>query len=63
MGATSAFHEGGDHVAVRTGKIAGTLAAQDRMDRYNDQWKSAIGDEILRNVGMAEVVHDFGPTD
>lgn len=63
MGATSAFHEGGDHVAVRTGKIAGKLAAQDRLERYNDQWKAAIGDEILRNVAMAEVVHDFGPSD
>ncbi|SFS06194.1 electron-transferring-flavoprotein dehydrogenase [Halomicrobium zhouii] len=63
MGATSAFHEGGDHVAVRTGKIAGTLAAQDQIGRYNDEWKAAIGEEVLRNVAMAEVVHDFGPDD
>ena len=63
MGATSAFHEGGDHVAVRTGTIAGELAAADRLERYNDAWQAAIGDEVLRNVTMADLVHDFGPDD
>jgi len=61
MGTTSAFHEGGDHVAVRTGKIAGRLAAEDAMEAYNDAWKDAIGDEILRNVAMADVVEEYGP--
>ncbi len=36
MGTTSAFHEGGYHVAVRTGKIAGRLAATDSLEHYND---------------------------
>ncbi|ELZ86282.1 MULTISPECIES: NAD(P)/FAD-dependent oxidoreductase [Haloferax] len=61
MGATSAFHEGGDHVAVRTGAIAGELAAEGDLSDYNERWKEAIGDEILRNVAMAEIVHDYGP--
>jgi len=63
MGGTSAFHEGGDHVAVRTGKLAGELAAKGRLDRYNDAWKDALGDEFLRNVTMADIVADYGPTD
>jgi len=63
MGATSAFHEGGDHVAVRTGSIAGSLAAAGRLTDYNDAWQAAIGDEILRNVAMADLVHDYGPAD
>jgi electron-transferring-flavoprotein dehydrogenase len=63
MGATSAFHEGGDHVAIRTGKIAGRLAATDRLSRYNEEWQAAIGTEVLRNLAMAEVVADFGPAD
>ena len=61
MGTTSAFHEGGDHVAMRTGKLAGELAAARKLDQYNDAWKAAIGDEILRNVAFAEVVGDFTP--
>ncbi|GAD53886.1 hypothetical protein MBEHAL_2646 [Halarchaeum acidiphilum MH1-52-1] len=61
MGTTSAFHEGGDHVALRTGKLAGELAALDSLDAYNDAWKDAIGDEILRNVAMADVVADYEP--
>ncbi|WP_226021427.1 NAD(P)/FAD-dependent oxidoreductase [Halomicrobium salinisoli] len=63
MGTTSAFHEGGDHVAVRTGKIAGRLAAEDALGEYNPRWKAAIGDELLRNVAMADVVEDFDPGD
>ncbi|SEL93829.1 NAD(P)/FAD-dependent oxidoreductase [Haloferax larsenii] len=63
MGSTSAFHEGGDHVAVRTGAIAGELAAEGDLSEYNTRWKDAIGDEVLRNVAMADIVHDYGPSD
>jgi electron-transferring-flavoprotein dehydrogenase len=63
MGATSAFHEGGDHVAVRTGSIAGRLAGAGDLSAYNRAWKDAIDDEVLRNVAMADVVHDYGPDD
>ena len=61
MGTTSAFHEGGDHLAVRTGAIAGRLAAQDRLGHYNHEWRDAIGSEVLRNVSLAELVRDWGP--
>ncbi|PSP55406.1 NAD(P)/FAD-dependent oxidoreductase [Halobacteriales archaeon QS_1_67_19] len=63
MGTTSAFHEGGYHVAVRTGTIAGKLAAKGQLDAYNDEWKDAIGEEITRNVTFADVVADYGPSD
>ena len=63
MGTTSAFHEGGDHVAVRTGKIAGELAANNQLLRYNGRWKEATGEEILRNVTFAEVVRGWEPAD
>jgi electron-transferring-flavoprotein dehydrogenase len=63
MGTTSAFHEGGDHVAVRTGAIAGELAGSGDLSGYNDAWKAAIGDEILRNVTMADMVREYGPDD
>ncbi|MGM0590834.1 MAG: NAD(P)/FAD-dependent oxidoreductase [Halobacteriota archaeon] len=63
MGATSAFHEGGDHVAVRTGHIAGELAGTGDLSSYNHDWKDAIGDEILRNVAMADMAYDYGPDD
>ena len=63
MGGTSAFHEGGDHVAVRTGKIAGELAANDRLEWYNDEWQAALGSEFRRNVTMADVVRDYMPSD
>jgi electron-transferring-flavoprotein dehydrogenase len=63
MGTTSAFHEGGDHVAIRSGKIAGRLAALGALRAYNGEWQRAIGDEVLRNVAFAELVHDFGPDD
>ncbi|WP_053948704.1 NAD(P)/FAD-dependent oxidoreductase [Halolamina sediminis] len=61
MGTTSAFHEGGDHLAVRTGAIAGRLAAQERLGHYNHEWRDAIGDEVLRNVSLAELVRGWGP--
>ena len=63
MGTTSAFHEGGDHVAVRTGKIAGELAATGDIAAYNDRWRAAIGDELLRNVTFAELCRDYAPAD
>jgi electron-transferring-flavoprotein dehydrogenase len=63
MGATSAFHEGGDHVALRTGKIAGLLAANGALRAYNDEWQRAIGEEVLRNVAFADLVAGFGPDD
>jgi electron-transferring-flavoprotein dehydrogenase len=63
MGGTSAFHEGGDHVAVRTGKLAGELAATDSLERYNGAWQDALEDEFARNVTMADIVHDYGPRD
>jgi electron-transferring-flavoprotein dehydrogenase len=63
MGTTSAFHEGGDHTAVRTGQIAGSLAGAGDLSGYNAAWKEAIGDEILRNVTMADMVADYDPTD
>jgi electron-transferring-flavoprotein dehydrogenase len=63
MGTTSSFHEGGYHVAVRTGREAGSLAAVDSLDRYNEVWKAAIGPEILRNVTFADIVDDYRPDD
>jgi electron-transferring-flavoprotein dehydrogenase len=63
MGTTSAFHEGGDHVAVRTGKIAGRLAAAGDTSNYNSAWKRAIRDELVRNVTMADMARDYGPDD
>ncbi|MWG36032.1 NAD(P)/FAD-dependent oxidoreductase [Halomarina oriensis] len=63
MGATSAFHEGGDHVAVRTGAIAGRMAANDTMRAYNSEWKHAIGDEVVRNLAFAELARGLGPAD
>ena len=63
MGTTSSFHEGGDHVAVRTGAIAGELAAAGDIAPYNRRWKEAIGDEVVRNVTMADMVADYDPDD
>jgi electron-transferring-flavoprotein dehydrogenase len=63
MGTTSAFHEGGDHTAVRTGAIAGELAASGDLSAYNRRWKEAIGDELLRNVTMADMAESYGPSD
>ena len=63
MGATSAFHEGGAHVAVRSGAVAGTLAARGELGRYNEAWQAAIGQEVRRNAAFAAVVRGFGPPD
>jgi electron-transferring-flavoprotein dehydrogenase len=63
MGTTSAFHEGGDHVAVRTGTIAGRMAAEGDLTRYNEAWREAIGNELLRNVTLAEMATGYGPAD
>jgi electron-transferring-flavoprotein dehydrogenase len=63
MGTTSAFHEGGYHVAVRSGKLAGELAATDSLERYNDEWKRAIGTELIRNVAFADLVAEYDPDD
>ncbi len=61
MGTTSAFHEGGYHVAARSGAIAGRLAGSGRLDEYNRAWRQEIGDELLRNVSFADLVRDFTP--
>ncbi|MFP4625200.1 MAG: NAD(P)/FAD-dependent oxidoreductase [Natronomonas sp.] len=63
MAATSAFHEGGDHVAIRTGQLAGRLAAQESIDAYNLEWHRAIGDEVRRNLVFADMVRGYGPDD
>jgi electron-transferring-flavoprotein dehydrogenase len=63
MGTTSAFHEGGDHLAVRTGAIAGRMAAGGDLARYNEAWRATVGDELLRNVTLAEMATDYGPAD
>lgn len=63
MGSTSAFHEGGYHVAARTGSIAGRLAAEESLGRYNAAWQREIGEEILRNVSVADLVKDYTPAD
>jgi electron-transferring-flavoprotein dehydrogenase len=63
MGATSAFHEGGDHVAIRTGSIAGRLAALGALRAYNDEWHRAIGAEVRRNCIFAEMVRGHQPDD
>lgn len=63
MGATSAFHEGGDHLAIRTGKIAGELAATNNLQQYNDAWKHGLAAEHRRNVTFAELVRGLKPAD
>jgi electron-transferring-flavoprotein dehydrogenase len=63
MGATSAFHEGGDHVAIRTGSIAGRLAALGAMRAYNAEWHRAVGPEIRRNCIFADMVRGYEPAD
>ena len=63
MGTTSAFHEGGDHVAIRSGAIAGELAAAGDLSAYNDRWETAIGNELVRNVTFADICREYGPDD
>ncbi len=63
MGATSPFHEGGGHVAIRSGTLAGRLAAERRLETYNDAWKAAIGTEISMNVAAAKLVAGYTPRD
>jgi flavin-dependent dehydrogenase len=63
MGATSAFHEGGDHVAIRSGKEAGRLAGLGALRAYNYEWRRAIGEEVRRNVVLADMVRDYRPSD
>lgn len=63
MGTTSAFHEGGDHTAIRSGKIAGELAATGNLTDYNQAWQAAIGEEILRNVAKADFIQSYTPDD
>ncbi|MFD1645786.1 NAD(P)/FAD-dependent oxidoreductase [Haloarchaeobius litoreus] len=63
MGTTSAFHEGGYHVAARSGKLAGRLAAVDSLHRYNDVWKNIIGEELVRNLSFADIVKSYEPDD
>lgn len=64
-GFTSAFHEGGDHVAVYTGALAGELIADEAQSlrSYNRRWKEDYGSEIFTNVAIAELVRDFEPED
>lgn len=63
MGATSAFHEGGYHIAVGTGKAAGRVIAEDRAEEYNKEWRDAVGEEVARNVGLSRLVSDYKPGD
>ena len=63
MGATSPFHEGGGHVAIRSGTLAGRLAAERRLEAYNDAWKAAIGTEVSMNVAAAKLVEGYAPRD
>lgn len=60
-GMTSTFHEGGHPQAVRSGYIAGKLAAEDRLTEYNEVWKSKLGQEILTNIAYSEVIDGFTP--
>jgi len=62
-GFTSAFHEGGDHVAVYTGSLAGELIGDDTqsLTDYNGEWKRRYGYEIFPNVAFARLVEDFTP--
>jgi electron-transferring-flavoprotein dehydrogenase len=63
MGGTSAFHEGGDHVAIRTGSIAGRLAGLGALRAYNSEWHRATGDEVRRNCVFADMVRGYQPDD
>ena len=63
MGTTSPFHEGGYHLALRTGALAGTLAGTDRLAAYNDAWKTTLGAELGLNVAVAAIVDGYRPRD
>ncbi len=63
MGATSAFHEGGYHLAYATGEIAGRCIAEDRLEEYNDEWRRRLGSEMKQNVGLARLVEGYRPGD
>ena len=64
MGATSAFHEGGYHLAWGTGAAAGRLLAENGDLRgYNDAWQQKLGSEMQRNVCLAALVGDYAPGD
>jgi len=64
MGGTSPFHEGGYHIAVATGKIAGRLAAADSLERYNEEWQTGmLGAELYRNASAANLNREYGPED
>jgi len=64
-GFTSAFHEGGDHVAVYTGTLAGRLIGDEArsLEEFNTEWRRQYGYEIYPNVAFAELVKNFGPED
>ncbi len=63
MGATSAFHEGGYYLAMRTGAIAGRLAGVDRLDRYNEAWRAAIGGDVRLSIAVSDMVEGYTPPD
>lgn len=63
MAATSAFHEGGYHLAYATGEIAGRCIAEDRLEEYNEEWRNRLGREMKRNVALARLVEGYSPRD
>ena len=63
MGATSAFHEGGYYLAMRTGSIAGRLAGLGELNAYNESWQQAVGTDVRLNSAVADMVEGYGPAD
>ena len=63
MGATSAFHEGGYYLAMRTGTIAGRLAGTERLDRYNKAWRDAVGVDMRQSIAVSDMVEGYAPAD
>ncbi|MFB6284069.1 MAG: NAD(P)/FAD-dependent oxidoreductase [Halobacteria archaeon] len=59
MGATSAFHEGGYHLALATGEIAGDLVSKNCLGGYNRAWKNRVGGEIRKNIAMYNMFKDY----